>query len=112
MVLFFDTMTRYQVSGTMPEAKKGGTMPEDIVNIQGAAKILSERSGRSISQDYVRQLRRQRRLQATNEEEKGKQTKAYLFRREDVEKITIGPARIRGVRTPRKRKRISTGVPN
>jgi hypothetical protein len=88
-------------------------MPEDIVNIQGAAKILSERHGRPIAQDYVRQLRKYGKLQAINEPEEGeKPIKSYLFRREDVEKITIGPARTRGVRSPRKNKRISTELPN
>lgn len=81
-------------------------MPEDIVNIQQAAAILSEKTRRDISPYYIRQLRRYGKLKAINEpeteEEKGK-TRAYLFRRSDVERIHIGAARERGVRKPRKK---------
>jgi hypothetical protein len=80
--------------------------PHDIVNIKQAAEILSQKAGRTISQDYIRQLRRYGKLKAINEpeseEEKGA-TRAYLFLRADVEKIEIGAPRVRGVRKSRKR---------
>lgn len=75
----------------------------DVVNVKEAAIILSEKAGRPISQDYIRELRRQNRLKAINEME-GQQTKAYLFWRADIEQITIGHARTKGVRNPRKSK--------
>jgi hypothetical protein len=64
-------------------------MTEEIVNVRQAAQILAEKHGRTIEemQEYIRQLRRQGRLQATNEDEEG--TRAYLFRRGDVEQIVV-----------------------
>ncbi len=70
----------------------------NVVNVQQAAEILSKKVGRSISPDYIRQLRRYGKLRAINEPEteadKGK-TKAYMFRREDVEAVGIGAPRVR-----------------
>lgn len=77
-------------------------MQRDIVNVKEAAEIISEKARRPISQDYIRELRRQGRLKAINEQEEG-HTKAYLFWRSEVEQITIGSKRVRGIRNPRKK---------
>ncbi len=74
----------------------------NVVNVREAAAILSEKAGRPISQDYVRELRRHKRLRAINEVE-GEQTKAYLFWRKDIEQIVVGAKRIRGVHNPRRK---------
>jgi hypothetical protein len=101
------TTTPYCVNNRRDSLKRRGKVMQDnnnVVNIQQAADILSKKFGRTISPYYIRQLRRYGKLKAINEpeteEEKGK-TKAYLFRRSDVEQVEIGAPRVRGVRKSR-----------
>lgn len=57
---------------------------DDLLTVDEVAEILSERAGRPISKDYVRDLRRQKRLR-----EAKKAGNTYLYYRGAVQAIEI-----------------------